>query len=121
VIRARFLNLGYDFQAREGRQSGISISGHALFSKPGEDIVCAAVSSLAHTALLSIERQCGDIQAVHQESGELKSMIDTSSLDKDGVIILKAILVTLYTGLSEIERQYPDRIKIEFEDNEASA
>ncbi len=119
MIRARFLNLGHDFRTREGAHAAIEITGHALFSKPGEDVVCAAVSSLAQTALLSIERQCGNIQAVHQESGVLKSRIDAGVLGRDEMIILKAILVTLYTGLSEIERQYPDRIKIEFEDNEA--
>ncbi|MDD3338440.1 MAG: ribosomal-processing cysteine protease Prp [Lachnospiraceae bacterium] len=37
------------------RKDGITISGHSGYAPPGQDIVCAGVSTLAQTLISSIE------------------------------------------------------------------
>lgn len=65
----------------DGRITGFSVSGHAMFAESGEDIVCAAVSSAAYmtantiTEILSIEPQLlldeGCMCVLLREPGEI--------------------------------------------------
>lgn len=92
----------------------IKVSGHAGFDKKNKDIVCAAISAVIQTAVLSITRVCGLKQKVKQESGYLESVIKISSIDNTQLNDLLIVLNTMFTGLEEISKIYPDSITITF-------
>lgn len=97
------------FKKSDGYLSCISISGHALHSPIGTDIVCAGVSALF-------------ITIVNELSGEI---VDVNSNNGQSIIIepkrKNTILITaLIHGLQSIEEQYPDNIKVEVIEDEDS-
>ena len=86
--------------------TGFDISGHAGYSEEGSDIVCAAVSALAQTALLGLmEYLPRDVQ-YDMDDGLMRVMI-TKPCDAS-----QHILHTLELGLKEIARQYDEYVTL---------
>jgi len=90
----------------------IHISGHAGSDVKGKDVVCAAVSALSQTLVLSINRLLKVEQTVKIENGLLTSTVKPV---KDAVeeIKLKLLIESFLIGILEIQREYPGRVKIE--------
>lgn len=67
-----------------GNQSvAVDVSGHASEGSRGYDIVCAAVSALAHTLVCSIAR-IGDIDQRWEEGdGLLRTEVDLAGLTEE--------------------------------------
>ena len=87
-------------------ENKIIISGHALFSSFGADIVCASVSSIVITTIndiLSI-----DNEAIEYESESGKVVIEIKK-DSDIVNILIDNMILL---LESLEKDYSENIKI---------
>ncbi len=87
--------------------TGFSVTGHANTAPHGQDIVCAAVSVLAQTAVLGLERHLG--RSVHLDiaSGKLKVELDSAPDDLTG-----AVLETMLLGLKEIVQINPKSVRI---------
>lgn len=87
------------------------IAGHALFDEKGRDIVCAAVSAIAYTALGGLTNVAAvPFNCNIEEGGMVCSLFDGAS----GEAALKAetILETMVIGLKQIEKSYPGNITV---------
>ena len=62
---------------------GFLIRGHAGFAEAGQDIVCAAVSALAATALLGLERYLPDL--TEREAHDAQVILTVLLLGLEGV------------------------------------
>jgi len=90
----------------------LEVSGHSGLNKKGSDILCAAVSALTQTFVLTAARVLKIEQKLKQEDGYLSSHIDLSGLDSETRVKLKLLFESLLIGLFEISKEYPDKIKI---------
>src|SRR5690554_4674944 len=104
------------YKDNKGHIKRYIISGHAGYDVYGKDIVCAAVSVLAQTTLLSLVKVCGLEEntirySIDEESGfldvELPREIDTRVLGKTQVL-LESFLV----GINSIKESYPEHITL---------
>ncbi|MGI6700886.1 MAG: ribosomal-processing cysteine protease Prp [Christensenellales bacterium] len=91
----------------------VECSGHTGYGDKGEDIVCAALSSVIQTALLGLMQVAGiDAEYVRRdEEGYFKVTIpelnDIKRRDAD------MILDTMLAGVSDLYSSYSDYIELE--------
>lgn len=90
----------------------IQVSGHAGSSVKGKDVICAAVSALSQTLVLSINRLLNVEQSVKIENGLLTSTVQRVT-DAGEENKLKLLIESFLIGILEIQREYPGRVKIE--------
>ena len=93
------------FSQKSGKLTGFEISGHALFSEHGSDIVCAAVSSAAIMAANTITEVFGEKAEVKAEEGYLVLEGVTSEASQ-------GILNGLKLHLEQLAQQYPENITV---------
>jgi len=92
----------------------VESSGHTGFADSGKDIVCAGVSCIIQTAVLGIQKLT-DIKhnvIIDENKGYLKLElidIENSQSFHDAQVILSTMLV----GLKDLQKQYPNYIKLE--------
>lgn len=82
--------------------TGFRISGHAEYSDPGSDIVCAGVSAVSQTALLGLLKYSpkGVTYHIDEKSGFLEVHVEECSEAS------QIILHTMELGLKEIAQTY---------------
>lgn len=113
MIKARI------YRDNQGNISGFEISGHAGYAESGSDIICAAVSAVAYTAIgYFSEKKIGGIKPRYSErDGYIKFTVPTlnagdESSHADGKEIEKnyiqssAVMEAAYIGLKQIELSY---------------
>lgn len=88
--------------------------GHTGYGEAGEDIVCAAVSTLLQSALLGLLQVVGlNVKySVNEENGSLKFTLPDSltPLERHDADI---VLNTMLCGLNDIYTEYSDYVNIE--------
>ena len=84
----------------------ISLQGHAMYADYGKDIVCAAVSSTVITATEMIAAIDESVIDVKELSDKLLIIINKHDQITD------KLLDTMLNLLKEIEKKYPQNIKI---------
>lgn len=91
------------------RNSGsITIKGHAGYAPIGQDIVCAAVSTLVQAFLASVEELTADeITALRNQQGQIET-IQYRDLS-DGAQLL---MDSFFVGLRMIADSYPSNLKL---------
>lgn len=117
MVTARFYNIAFQdgLQVKNGIESiVVEISGHSGYGQNGFDIVCAGISALTQTLILSITRLIKIKQNVTKKDGLLKTEIILKETDTEQNSKLMLILETLLIGLLEISKEYPGSVKIEF-------
>lgn len=82
------------------RDNGFRVEGHARMAPNGQDIVCASVSSLVGAIIGTLKGQM-----VEKSEGVIDYILDDSPM-------LYGCICMLYVGLSNIEQQYPDYVKV---------
>ena len=89
--------------AKNGKYTGLKVSGHAGFDENGRDIVCAAVSVLTLNLANSIEIFCEDIISVEEdtENGLLAAEFKNKLSEK-----AKLLMDSLLLGLDGISKEY---------------
>ena len=97
-------------RTKAGRLVGFSARGHALFAESGQDIVCAGVSALLQTAILGLEVKVGAAPRYRVEPGLLICKVDGRRLTGEIGRQVEVLLETIYLGLKEIARHYPEEI-----------
>ena len=96
------------YEEKDGRISAFSVHGHSGFAPKGRDIVCAGVSALAQTALLGLGRHLHrDIDYRVEPSGDLQMELREAPDD-----FTETVLRTMRMGFEEIEKVYPDAVRI---------
>lgn len=93
----------------EGIIEEITIAGHAGYAAKGEDIVCAAVSSIAITSVNDINALDDSVNYVEND-GYLKITV------KKDTEVNQKILNNMVVTLQELESQYPKNILVRNEE-----
>ena len=93
------------FRNNQKKVTGFEISGHAGYAEEGSDIICAAVSAIAYTAIGYFDEKKigGKVPQYSIEDGYLKSEIDANSPDP-----AYAVMEAAFIGLKQIEYSYGD-------------
>ncbi len=106
------------FINKEGYIGKYNISGHAGYDAKGKDIVCAAVSALAQTTLISLVEVCGiEENQIEYFIDEEKGILDVSIpqiIDIDTRDKTEVVLRTLEIGIKSIQKSYPEFIILEY-------
>lgn len=100
-----------NFFEEEERLRGFRIRNHTNYAVHGEDIVCAAVSALAQTAVLGLQKVVGIKCSLILEEAYLSCILPTDLPEKqeaEAQIILKV----LYEGLIAIEKEYGKYLRV---------
>ena len=92
----------------EGYWTGYRAEGHSGYAEAGTDIVCAAVSVLGATCINSLESVCGIIPVITDNRDGLLAFHINNPSEHDAQVLLGA----LKQGLTDIEEQFPENIKI---------
>lgn len=77
-----------------------AVKGHAGADKYGKDVVCAAVSAIAYTALGALDELAG-IKSFTEEDGYIKCTIPTD-IPEERKSVVKIILETMAIGFKQI-------------------
>ena len=88
------------------RSDGITIKGHAHFAPRGQDIVCAAVSTLAQNLIASIETLTEDRIEYVVQSGKVD--IKHGNLSEAAQLLVDSFFV----GCELVANSYPDNVKL---------
>ena len=95
-----------------------NVSGHAMYASKGEDIVCAAVSVLAQTTLMSLIEVCGiDEDEIKYSIDDEKGILDVNipkTIDTDIRNKVQIVLKTLELGIKSIIESYPGYVTLEY-------
>lgn len=95
----------YKFAYCDDKIVGFEIKGHTNFANFGEDIVCAAVSSVALMTCNTITDIFKAKAKIIQDDGFLKLEIDDENLED-----LQKLLLGLKLHLDELSKLYPQHI-----------
>lgn len=87
-------------------KEAITIQGHANYAERGKDIVCAAVSALAQSLILSLERLTSDPIKYDVRPGMVD--INYGNPSKHAQVLIDSFFI----GVKEIAKEYPDYVQI---------
>ncbi len=93
---------------KKKRIISFSTSGHSLYDRKGEDIVCAGASAILQTAILGLSEYLNLPIKVKKGDG----FLDVKLLSQPPAEAL-SILEAMKLGLYRIAEKHPDYIKIE--------
>ena len=91
----------------DGKIRGFAAKGHADAGPSGQDIVCAAVSVLTDSVFLGLDRHLRRELEWQAESGDISVRLKDAPDE-----LTEAVLSTLVLGLTEIQKAYPDKVRI---------
>ncbi len=96
---------------KENKVQSFSVEGHAFAEEHGRDIVCASISILSQTAVLSLY-EVGNIDIIYEiDEGWLYCELPENLDDvhrKNADIILNTMLV----GIKATQEMYPEYIEL---------
>ena len=93
-----------EVDAREGR---ITVTGHAGYAPPGQDIICAGVTALVQTLALALERSEPEEDVfIHIEPG--MAIFECDRLTDAGKINAGSFLI----GMNWLAETYPDYVQV---------
>ena len=104
------------FSRRDGKFFAVECLGHSGYAEEGQDIVCAAISSIVQTAVLGLFQIAGvNVDyTVDDQKGYLKAVVPeniSQAQAHDADVILK----TAYLGASDLYETFSDFIELEVE------
>lgn len=88
------------------RKDEITVSGHAGYAPEGQDIICAAVSTLTQTLIKSIEDLTDDRIQYSISPGRVD--IDYGNLSEQS----RTLIDSFFVGIYMIANEYPDHVRI---------
>lgn len=89
----------------------IMMSGHAGYNEKGKDIVCAGLSTIEYmlTGWIEANPNKAHINVFEEENGYME--LEVNVYDADFSVIAQAVEI----GLKGLEKEYPEYVKINFE------
>ena len=97
---------------KSGHVVSLTADGHTGYGVEGEDIVCAALSSIIQTALLGLMQVAG-IEVTYERSDEDGYLaFSLPPLDASGRRDADMILDTMLLGISDLYETYSDFIEL---------
>lgn len=118
MIRIEFSNLSFGREVifPDSGAIEIKVEGHSGYGTKGNDIVCAGISSLFQTFILSVSRILKIDQKIERDkSGLLSTEIEILKLGHEDSDKLKLLIESFILGASEISKEYPGTIIIDIE------
>lgn len=104
------------YRDAENHLTEYAAKGHAGYAEEGSDIVCAAVSVLGATCVNSLERVCGVVpEVVENTSGALRFRLP-SPLPADKRHDAQVLMSALRQGLSDVAEQFPQYLQLSIRD-----
>jgi uncharacterized protein len=102
-----------------GRVTQLKAQGHAGRAKSGENLVCAAVSSLMYTAINALESVAGVVPMIHKndQTALLQFTLPDGCESHDAQVILRTVI----QGLTDISLEYPKLVGITTQDGRTTA
>ena len=85
---------------------GLEIIGHAGFAEYGSDIVCAGITALADTLVMSLQQLTQDRIVVADGSGLIK--VKYKELSEAGRLLVSAFFI----GATWIAEEYPEHVTV---------
>ena len=100
-----------EFFTEDDRITGFSVSGHSGYSEAGNDILCAAISSVVTMAEAVINDVCGAKAKVRvkDEQARITLTLPASCDEEDAV---QAVLAGMMLTLASFRDDYPDYIEV---------
>ena len=90
--------------------SNIKITGHAGYAEPGKDIVCAGVSTLVQTLIVSLDMLTpGALESTEIKPGYAE--IKYRNLSEHA----KMLVDSFFIGVESVANEYPEHVKIIYE------
>lgn len=86
------------------RDDGISVTGHSGYAPPGQDIVCAGISSLLLTLSASLAALISCSMEEQIKPGE--AYINYRNLSEQGLLLVDSFSI----GVAGIASEYPDNV-----------
>ena len=99
------------FFQRGALLAGVSIAGHAGYAQAGRDIVCSAISAVSHMTALGLCEVMGLRVQAEAADGDVQILVDEADLTA-----AQPMLRTLEKELQAIHDQYPDHIRIGYQE-----
>lgn len=93
-----------------------TVKGHSTQGQKGNDILCAGVSTLAQSIVLTMKTVLKLNIGVEKKDGYLYCGIP-DSLDKQEKLGVDLLIMTMVTGIQDLKNQYPNEIEIIWESN----
>ena len=87
-------------------ERGFTIDGHAGYAPRGQDIVCAAVSTLVAAFCLSVEQLTHD--EIKADFKPAHAVVEYGNLSESGQLLVSSFFV----GAKMIAEEYPNNVKI---------
>lgn len=84
----------------------ITLEGHAGYAPHGQDIVCAAVSTLLQAFVASVEKLTTDKIKVDMAAG--KAAVQYGNLSAQGQVLLDSFFI----GVKMVADEFPDYVRI---------
>ena len=104
------------YTSADGAVRGFLASGHAGGKKiRGYDLVCCAVSALTQTGVNALEAVAKTTPVVEVRDGYLKCIL-TNEMTAEQSEKAQIVLQTVMTGLTDIQKIYPNLIRIQQEE-----
>lgn len=95
---------------KEGFIKKFTVKGHAKYAEHGADVVCAAVSAVAYTAVGSLEELAG-VGGFSEKDGYMKCELP-SGISEEARQIAGIILESMAIGFKQIEYSYSKYILV---------
>ncbi|WP_339222525.1 ribosomal-processing cysteine protease Prp [Paenibacillus sp. FSL W7-1332] len=92
----------------DGRIHSFKVMGHAGYANPGEDIVCAGVSSITVGTVNSIEALTGTVMETQMKGGFLSANLPPTANDSVSgqVQLLLESMVVMLQGIADSYGKY---------------
>ncbi len=97
---------------KRGKIVSVECDGHTGYGVEGEDIVCAALSSVVQTAILGLMRVAGIQVAFQSQDGYLYAELP-GELSESARHDADVILETMLAGIADLYEGYSDFIELE--------
>ncbi len=98
-----------DFPDAMGCQVSLKVTGHAGLADKGNDIICAAISSLVQTFAGGVESSLEGLVKGHLEAGNCNLTITVPQGQQNQ---LRAVCKVFKFGFLKISESYPEQVKL---------
>ncbi len=101
------------FSTEGSRITGFTAQGHSGYASEGEDIVCAAVTSVVRMTECAINDVLGLEASVKVRQSDASITLKLpSSLDEDNESTCQTLLTAMMVYLVQLTEEYPDYITV---------
>ena len=103
-----------EIQRQDSKITYFEIRGHANFSEYGEDIICAAVSSVGQmtvNGLIEILKLKGKLKFT-EKNGYISCDLKNSGLTNDELKKADILVESMYSYIKDVEKSYNNFVKI---------